>query len=252
MTTAAELILKAKAVRQRLMNPPNAVRSIDNGGGGRGSEKSPMEVLEYRLKRAEQRLLGIEIRYQNLEEEVGLLRLAADEMLEYIHGPDATGRLKLNRILRIVSRYYGVPLGDIKSARRDKDIVIPRQVVCYLSAKHTGLSLPSIGRCLGNRDHTTIMSARDRVIERVASDPLVRQDVAALEKEIVDDYYTSLALAPESEPHLAAPGEPGVPEREVPIMANGGGVGGEGVEGREDKGDVCGLDQPLPPGQQGN
>jgi Bacterial dnaA protein helix-turn-helix len=58
-----------------------------------------------------------------------------------------------------VSEYFAVPVSDIKSFRRTRQVVAARHAACWLAKKMTGKSYPEIGRHLGGRDHTTVMHA---------------------------------------------------------------------------------------------
>jgi chromosomal replication initiator protein len=78
-------------------------------------------------------------------------------------------RIKIEDILRIVSRHFGVSKGDILSQRRHRSVVWPRQIGMYLAKQLTARSLPEIGRRFGNRDHTTVLHAI-RKIEGVLKD----------------------------------------------------------------------------------
>lgn len=88
--------------------------------------------------------------------------------------PSATKRIYARRspvpkpdifdaIMREASGIFGVPIEGLISSRRDAETALARHVVCYLAYKQTGLSLPAIGRLLGNRDHTTILHAVRRI-----------------------------------------------------------------------------------------
>lgn len=54
-------------------------------------------------------------------------------------------------------RLFGVTRSDIRGKRRTNDIVFARQFIMYWTARLTVLSLPQIGRLMGNRDHTTVL-----------------------------------------------------------------------------------------------
>src|SRR3989304_6881712 len=58
-------------------------------------------------------------------------------------------RIKIEDILRIVSRHYAVSKQDILSDRRHRSVVRPRQVGMNLANDPTSRSLPEIGRPLG-------------------------------------------------------------------------------------------------------
>ena len=68
-------------------------------------------------------------------------------------------RIKIEDILRIISRHYGVSKGDLLSQRRHRSVVWPRQIGMYLAKHLTARSLPEIGRRFGGRDHTTVLHA---------------------------------------------------------------------------------------------
>ncbi len=78
-------------------------------------------------------------------------------------------RIKIDDILKLVSKHFGISRNDILSQRRHRSIVWPRQVGMYLSKKLTSRSLPEIGRRFGGRDHTTVLHAI-RKIERELND----------------------------------------------------------------------------------
>lgn len=73
-------------------------------------------------------------------------------------------------ILLHISKYYGVAIGDLLGRSRKKEIKNPRHVACYVLCK-CGYSLKAVGKILGNRDHTTIINSRDRVIYDLANMP---------------------------------------------------------------------------------
>ncbi|MEL6287263.1 MAG: chromosomal replication initiator protein DnaA [Pseudomonadota bacterium] len=68
-------------------------------------------------------------------------------------------RIKIEDIVKLVSKHYGISRNDILSQRRHRSIVWPRQIGMYLSKKLTSRSLPEIGRRFGVRYHTTVLHA---------------------------------------------------------------------------------------------
>lgn len=81
---------------------------------------------------------------------------------------------RLKRIKEAVCSFYGVNYAELISDRRQKYIVLPRQIAAYLCKELTLSTLPAIGRAFGGRDHTTILHAH-RKIERLL---LVDSDLA--------------------------------------------------------------------------
>lgn len=71
-------------------------------------------------------------------------------------------RTEFQRILSRLLPVLGVSVTELRSPRRHKQLVFARQAVAYWACRRTELSLVQIGRLLGNKDHTTILWARDR------------------------------------------------------------------------------------------
>jgi chromosomal replication initiator protein len=91
-------------------------------------------------------------------------------------------RVKIEDILRIVSRHYGVSKGDLLSQRRHRSVVWPRQIGMYLSKQMTQRSLPEIGRRFGNRDHTTVLHAIRKIENILKDDTRLRDELDDLKK----------------------------------------------------------------------
>lgn len=91
-------------------------------------------------------------------------------------------RIKIEDILRIVSRHYGVSKGDLLSQRRHRSVVWPRQIGMYLAKQLTQRSLPEIGRRFGNRDHTTVLHAIRKIDGELSDNTRLREELEELKK----------------------------------------------------------------------
>jgi len=91
-------------------------------------------------------------------------------------------RIKIEDILRIISRHYGVSKGDLLSQRRHRSVVWPRQIGMYLAKQLTQRSLPEIGRRFGNRDHTTVLHAIRKIEGQLTDNPRLRDEIEELKK----------------------------------------------------------------------
>ena len=69
-----------------------------------------------------------------------------------------------------VSEYYGVELEALKGQKRDRAIVMPRQIAMYLMRAETDVSLLRIGAELGGRDHSTVLHACDKIDREIAGE----------------------------------------------------------------------------------
>ena len=71
--------------------------------------------------------------------------------------------ISIKKIIDAVSVEFGVKVSELLGDRRCRSILVPRQVCMYLSRELTGLSFEEIGGQVGNRNHTTVMHACQRV-----------------------------------------------------------------------------------------
>ncbi len=95
-------------------------------------------------------------------------------------------RVKIDDILRIVSKHYGVSRGDILSQRRNRSIVWPRQIGMYLAKSLTSRSLPEIGRRFGGRDHTTVLHAIRKIEANVKDNQTLKEELEILKRLLKD------------------------------------------------------------------
>ncbi len=72
-------------------------------------------------------------------------------------------RIDIAEVQNAVAARFGIKVADIKSKKRTKALVLPRQLAMYLSRDLTELSYPEIGRHFGGKDHTTIMHACKKI-----------------------------------------------------------------------------------------
>ena len=63
----------------------------------------------------------------------------------------------------VVAKYYNISVNDLKGQKRSADVTFPRQIAMYLCRNVAQMSMPQIGRDFGNRDHSTVMHACDKI-----------------------------------------------------------------------------------------
>ena len=88
-------------------------------------------------------------------------------------------------IIKVVASYYGLKPSDIKSDRRHKSLAHPRAVAMYLSRNHTKDSYPDLARAFGGKHHTTVISAVQKITDRVRDDASLRGELHAIESMIL-------------------------------------------------------------------
>ncbi|MBB3937505.1 chromosomal replication initiator protein DnaA [Aureimonas phyllosphaerae] len=107
-----------------------------------------------------------------------------DDLLNQLTRAGGEKRVRIEDILKFVSRHYNVSRTDILSARRTRTIVRPRQIAMYLAKTMTPRSLPEIGRRFGGRDHTTVLHAVRKIEAERAGDEKLSEELDVIRRMI--------------------------------------------------------------------
>ena len=74
-------------------------------------------------------------------------------------------------IIQEVCNFYNLEPPLLRGQGRSKDISLARQIAMYQIRRMTNLSLKEIGAEFGNRDHSTVLNAINRIEDLVKIDP---------------------------------------------------------------------------------
>lgn len=78
--------------------------------------------------------------------------------------------ISISSIQKEVCRSFGITHTDLIGPKRKQEIVFPRHIAMFLCAELTDSSTPQIGKSFGNRDHTTVMHAVDKIKKKMKTE----------------------------------------------------------------------------------
>jgi len=113
------------------------------------------------------------IAYSLLEEEPVTLQLTKEVLKDLLKEPKKL--ITVDFIQRCVVEEFSVTLQDLKTKRRNKQVVLPRQIAMYLSRELTDLSFPEIGEAFGGKDQTTVLHSYNKIKEDVLHNPDLKE-----------------------------------------------------------------------------
>jgi chromosomal replication initiator protein len=87
-------------------------------------------------------------------------------------------------IIDAAAEEFGVRQDELLARDRRPSVASARQVAMYLARELTQQSLPEIGRQMGNRNHSTVLHAVNRVRDSLTTDPAVRSAVDKLRSRL--------------------------------------------------------------------
>ncbi len=155
-------ILKRKAFEKRCLVPDEVLNFLAQDSG------DDVRTLEGRLTKV--------IFASKLHEEPITVALASSALNEAV-SEDGKEDISTDSIINAVCSYYRVTREDLVGKCKKKELVQPRQICCYLMCELLSLPLMSIGKALGNRNHTTILYSRNKVEEMKDVNDRVAKDI---------------------------------------------------------------------------
>ncbi len=90
----------------------------------------------------------------------------------------------ISKIQKAVADYYKITIEDLKSKKRAANINYPRQIAIYLCRTYTDESYPKIGLEFGNRDHSTIIHACDKIKEDLKINNQLKEIIKEIKNNI--------------------------------------------------------------------
>lgn len=150
----------------------------------------PNDVLEYIATNVKTNIRELE---GSLNKLIALFKLnnngpiditLAAEALKDIISSENKREVTPELILDIVSEHFGVSLSDLKSNKRNAEIVYPRQIAMYLIRSMTDTSLKAIGVMLGGKDHSTIKHGIEKIDSELSTDETLSNTIGIIKKKI--------------------------------------------------------------------
>lgn len=137
----------------------------------------------------------------NIQNNIRELEGALNQLLAYceVRGLEptltiASGLLNVNKtrpkhlsakqIIERTARHFQIPFEDIVGPKRDKDIVVPRQIAMYMLRNELKLSFPKIARELGRKDHTTAIHSVDKIDREARMDASLRMTINEIREHL--------------------------------------------------------------------
>ena len=161
-------ILQDKADREGIAIPNDVAHFVAN------NIKANIRELEGSLVR-----LGA---YSQLTGQTITLEMAQSVLKELLN--DRKRVITLDAVQEVVAEKFHIKISEMKSKRRTRVLVYPRQIAMFLCREITQQSYPEIARHFGGKDHTTIMHACKQIEKAKQSDPGLVGTLEELKRQI--------------------------------------------------------------------
>ena len=108
----------------------------------------------------------------------------AEKALKDIISPDQQKVITPEYIISVVAEHFHLTVADLCGNKRSSKIVMPRQIAMYLCRDIIDTSLKTIGKNLGNRDHTTVMHGIEKIEKEILTNDNIKNSIDTLKKKI--------------------------------------------------------------------
>ncbi len=148
----------------------------------------PQEVIEYlaynittNVREMEGALISL-VAQSSLNKKAITIDLARQMIDKFVK--NTTREISIDYIQKVVCDFFGLPVEQINTKTRKREIVQARQLAMYFSKKHTKSSLATIGLHCGNKDHATVLHACKTVSNLIETDKQFEGYVNEINKKI--------------------------------------------------------------------
>jgi len=92
--------------------------------------------------------------------------------------------LTVEKILKTVGEFFKVEHKELLSAKRNRELVWPRQIIMYLLRHEMNLSFPKISKELNKKDHTTIIHGVDKIEKEIGVNSDLQKELTLIKEKL--------------------------------------------------------------------
>ena len=129
------------------------------------------ENIKNNVRELEGALLKL-VAYSGLQNVKITLNLAKEVLGDHIARTDPI--VHVSDIELVVATFFGITPANLHSSKKDRTVSLARHFSMYLARKHTKMSFPEIGKCMGNKNHATVLLACKKIQGQLERNTQVR------------------------------------------------------------------------------
>ena len=147
------------------------------------------DIIEYIAKNIETNVRDLEAALNKVFGYADLVGKSPDleitkHLLKDVMDSGSLESVSIDVIQKVIADNYQISVADLKSKKRDKKYVVPRQIAIYIAREITEMAYTDIGNEFGGKDHSTIMSAYNKIAEQIKIDSTLESKIQLYIREI--------------------------------------------------------------------
>ena len=150
----------------------------------------PSEVLEFIARRKQENIRQLEgalnrvIAFSRLLRTLPTIDIATQALEDIAIKSSKIVSVTPGQLIEAVAISFQLTTADLKSRKRDRATSLARQVAMYLVREKTNCSLDQIGKELGDRDHSTVIHACEKISSCLETDIHLKRKLADIRQSI--------------------------------------------------------------------
>lgn len=148
--------------------------------------KIPEKAIEYIAESVDSNIRELEGALNRVVAKASLLNRAIDfELIQDIFKmfkEDKAKKITKSKIIKAVSNFYNIPVKEMESNKRRREIAKSRQISMYLLRNLIKMSFSSIGEIFGGKDHTTVMHSVNKIDAAIAHDSVLGSELEEIKR----------------------------------------------------------------------
>ena len=120
----------------------------------------------------------------NLELTVESVNEALEPLLKTKRKSDSLNENNYDKIQSVVSDFYHITLEDLIGKKRHSKYILPRHIAMYLIKNKYNIPYKTIGTLFGDRDHSTVLAACEKIENDLKQDSALRLAVDTIIKKV--------------------------------------------------------------------
>ncbi len=148
-------------------------------------EPGALDIIATSTNTNARELEGILTRIINIAEmETGAVTKNLVEREIGVEAEKRARRLRPQEVISLVAKHFDLKNKQLVGKSRKSELVKARHITMYLLREEMGMTLQRIAKLIGDRDHTTVMHAVEKIEEEMIDNRLLRSDVMEMKQKI--------------------------------------------------------------------
>lgn len=106
-------------------------------------------------------------------------------VLKQLFRKEEKKEITIEEIVKAVGSKFNIKISELKSQKKNKNLVEGRQVSMFIAREMTSCSFPDIGDKIGGRDHSTVIYAHNKIKKLLETNRALRDTVQEIRESLL-------------------------------------------------------------------